>query len=93
MAVGTPARSRRIEARIDPESDDVIAHAAALTHESKSAFMVRTAREAAERVLARADVTLMPAEQFDQMMASLDDAEPLPVLARAAAAPRVVRRG
>ena len=92
MPVGTAPRTRRIEARIDPESDDVIPHAAALTHESKSAFMVRAAREAAERVLARADVTLMPAEQFDQMMSSLDDAEPLPVLTRAATAPRVVER-
>ena len=45
-------RSRRFETRLDPASDDLIARAASSLGESRSAFVVRAAREAADKVLA-----------------------------------------
>ena len=80
-------KTRRLEARLDPETDEAIAAAAALLRESVSAFVVRSARAEADRVLARGDVTLMPAEQFDAMLEALDATspeavEPVPALVR-----------
>jgi hypothetical protein len=43
--------------------------------------------------LARADVTLMPAEMFDELMASLDEPDEAPNLAKIAARPRRFTRG
>jgi uncharacterized protein (DUF1778 family) len=81
-------KSRRVEARIDPESEERIVEAARLTCQPLSAFIVRAARAEADRVLARADVTLMPAEQFDALLDSLDEPDEAPTLARAAARTR-----
>jgi uncharacterized protein (DUF1778 family) len=92
MTLTMPAKTRRVEARLDPESDDVISRAAAVLGVSKGSFLVRSARAEADRVLARADVTLMPAEQFDAMLAALDEPEVLPVLSRLAASPKPYRR-
>lgn len=86
-------RTRRMEARVDPETDDLISRAAELTRESISAFVVRAARAEADRVLARTDVTAMPAGQFDALVGSLDQADPAPALVRAAARPRRFARG
>jgi len=91
-ATATEPRTRRFEARLDPESDDRIARAAALCGQSRSAFIVQAAREAADRQLARADVTLMPAAQFEAMMETLDEVEPLPELAALLARPRAYHR-
>ncbi len=74
-----------MEARVDPETDRRLTEAAALTRESVSAFIVRASRVEADRVLARGDTTLMPAAQFDELIAALDRVEPAPTLARAAA--------
>jgi uncharacterized protein (DUF1778 family) len=76
-------KSRRVEARVDPETDELITRAAQLTHESISSFVIRAARDEASRVLARADLTWMPAEQFDLVISSLDHADPAPGLVRA----------
>jgi uncharacterized protein (DUF1778 family) len=84
-------KTRRIEARVDPDTDEWITQAAAMNHESVSGFMVRASREEAERVLGRADVTLMPADQFDALVDSLDVGDPAPRLARAAASARRYR--
>lgn len=84
-------KTRRIEARVDPDTDEWITQAAAMNHESVSGFMVRASREEAERVLGRADVTLMPADQFDALVDSLDVSDPAPRLARAAASARRYR--
>ncbi|WP_448630505.1 type II toxin-antitoxin system TacA family antitoxin [Cellulomonas soli] len=83
-------KTRRMEQRIDEETDVLLSRAAALTHESISAFVVRSARDEAARVLARSDLTVMPAPQFDQMLAALD-AVPrrVPALVDAAARRRV----
>ncbi|MDR1187511.1 MAG: DUF1778 domain-containing protein [Bifidobacteriaceae bacterium] len=83
----TATKARRFEGRIDAESDEIITQAASLTGQSKAAFMVASARAEADRVLGRADVTLMAAEQFDALIDSLDEPEPLPVLERALAQP------
>ncbi|MBO9555853.1 DUF1778 domain-containing protein [Cellulomonas sp.] len=61
-----------MEQRIDEDTDVLLTRAAAVTHESVSAFVVRSARTEASRVLARADVTLMPEAQFDRMLEALD---------------------
>lgn len=81
-------RTERIEMRADETSEQLIRRAAAMLHESVSSFVLSAARARAERVLARAEVTLMPAEQFDALIASLDVPDPAPTLARAAARTR-----
>lgn len=87
-------KSRRIEQRIDPETEELVAKAAAMLDESVSTFVVRSARTEAQRVLARSDLTLMPAEQFDAMVAALDAApRRLTTLAEAAERPRRFKRG
>ena len=55
---------------------------------SKTAFVSDAARDAALKVIARAEVTLMAAEVFDQMMASIDTADDSPELEELAALPR-----
>lgn len=81
-------KTRRLESRVDPETDELITRAAELMQESVSGFVVRAARAEADRVLARGDVTAMPAEQFDSLIGSLDQADHAPTLAKAAARPR-----
>ena len=78
----------RLEARIDPELDELITQAAQKQGVSKTAFVSDAARDAALKVIARADVTLMAANVFDQMMASIDLADDSPELEELAALPR-----
>jgi uncharacterized protein (DUF1778 family) len=73
--------------RADPDSDDRITRAAALTDTSVSAFVLSAALRQADEVLARADVIFMPTEQFDALMASLDMPDEAPALHAAAARP------
>jgi uncharacterized protein (DUF1778 family) len=65
-------RRERLEARVDSETNATIARAAAALNLSKSEFVVSAVTAEAQRVIARTDVTIMPAEMFDQMMSSLD---------------------
>ncbi len=81
-------RKARLEARIDQDLDRLIAEAAEVLHVSKSAFVSDALREAAMKVVARAETTLMSAEVFDEMMASIDVADHSPELADLAAMPR-----
>jgi uncharacterized protein (DUF1778 family) len=83
----SPAKAR-LEARIDTELDDLITEAAQSQGVSKTAFVSDAARDAALKVIARTDVTLMSAEVFDQMMASIDIADDSPELEELAALPR-----
>lgn len=78
----------RLEARIDADLDALITQAAHKQGVSKTAFVSDAARDAALKVIARADVTLMAAEVFDQMMASLGVADDSPELEELAALPR-----
>lgn len=81
-------KTQRIEMRTDPDSEARITRAAAVNHESVSSFVLRAASAEADRVLARTEVTLMPASQFDALIDSLDTPDAAPTLSRLAAAPR-----
>jgi uncharacterized protein (DUF1778 family) len=81
-------KSRRIEMRADPQSEERIVQAAAARQQSVSTFVLAAAVREADRVLARADVTLMPAEQFDALMDSLEIPDQAPRLLEAASRPR-----
>jgi uncharacterized protein (DUF1778 family) len=81
-------KTDRIEVRTDTETGDLIRRGAELAHSSTSQFVIDAARDRAETLVARADVTLMPAAQFDALMASLDHPTTMPALRRAAERPR-----
>jgi uncharacterized protein (DUF1778 family) len=86
-------RTKRIEMRADAESEALISAAAAARRVSVSAFVLEAATEEAGRVLGRADLTLMPADQFDALVAALDEPDEAPRLAQAARNPRRYTRG
>lgn len=75
-------REARLDFRLDVADKHRIEQAARVTHESTSAFVVHAAIDRADQILARADVTIMPAEQFDELLAALDVADEAPVLTR-----------
>ena len=86
------AKTERIEVRADEISKSRISEAAELLGEPVSAFVVRTARAEADKVLARAHRVVMPAEQFDQLIASLDEPDEAPAIVEIANRPRRFRR-
>lgn len=67
--------------RADEETGHRITRAAQLTNQSVSSFVLGAARVAADRLIAEQDTT-MPAEQFDGLIASLDQPDPAPTLSR-----------
>lgn len=86
-------KTQRIEMRTDPNSEALIAEAAQVTHQSVSAFVLQAATSEADRVLARAHHVIMPEDQFDQLVASLDSPDAAPRLESVAARKRrFVRR-
>jgi len=85
-------KTRRVELRTDPATDDLITEAAGLLQVAKSAFVANAARQAAERIIARSNVTLMSPEVFDAMMQSLDVPDDSPELAKVARLPRLITR-
>ena len=85
-------KTKRIEMRADAESEARIARAAALMRESISAFVLGAAGREADRVLRAADHSVMPAAQFDTLIASLDVADAAPQLQRIARRRRVYKR-
>ena len=78
--------------RADAESEALIALAAAAQRMSVSAFVLDAAAREASRVLGRADVTLMPADQFDAFVFALEQPDSASGLAAAAARERMYRR-
>lgn len=82
----------RLEARIDPELDDLIVKAAERLNVTKTTFVSDAVREAALKVIARADVTMMAPAVFDAMMASIDVADESPELVELADLPRRITR-
>lgn len=86
----TTIKTRRVELRTDEATDQLISEAADLLHVTKSAFVTDAARRAAEKVIARSDVTLMSPVVFDTMMASLDIPDESPELAKLAKLPRLI---
>lgn len=85
-------RTKRIEMRADAESEARISRAAALQRVSVSAFVLGAANRAADDVLSHADQSVMPAEQFDALMASLDVADRAPQLRKVARRKRAFER-
>ena len=91
MASTTKSRSKaRLEARIDVELDALITEAADRLHVNKTAFVTEAIRDAALKVVSRADVTLMAPEVFDAMMASVDTPDDSTELESLAGLPRRV---
>ena len=86
----TTTKTRRLELRIDEATDQLISQAADLLHVTKSAFVADAARQAAEKIIARSDVTLMSPVLFDTMMASLDIPDESPELAKLAKLARLI---
>jgi len=67
-------RNRRFETRLDATTDNLISRAADSLAESRSAFVVRAAREAAERVLDPRP-SQGAAEALASLLAGLDETE------------------
>lgn len=86
-------KDKRIEVRVNEDAYHQIQRAADFEHENASEFMRRAAFERAEQVLAQELTTLMSADQFDSLLASLDVADEAPRLTVAAKGPRAYRRG
>lgn len=85
-------KTRRLELRTDDVTDELISEAAKRLHVTKSAFVTDAARQAAQKVIARSDVTFMAPEVFDSMMASLDVPDESPELASLAKLPKLIDR-
>ena len=77
------SKTERIELRVTAEDKDIISAAAAMEHTTTTEFVREAVLERAQRVQARGDRTLMPAEQFDALVAALDAPDETPNLARA----------
>lgn len=79
------AKTSRFEFRVHPDVKARIEAAAEIVHESASDFARTAALARADEILRRQEVTMVPAEFFDQLMASLDEPpEPNERLTRAA---------
>lgn len=77
------SKTERVELRLSPDDKTAINEAAAMEQTSPTEFMRQAVLDRAQRVHVRAERTLMPAEQFDALLASLDVPDKAPSLARA----------
>jgi uncharacterized protein (DUF1778 family) len=84
----------RIETRVSAADRARIGAAAGARHESIARFVQRAALKEADDVLGReVDVTRMPVEQFEGLLAALDrPAEPIAEIVQLAASDRVFSR-
>lgn len=73
-------KTERLEVRVDATTKAHIEDAAARLGQPASVFVLHAATAEADRVLARAEATVMPAVQFDSMLAALDIPDEAPVL-------------
>jgi uncharacterized protein (DUF1778 family) len=85
-------KDTRLELRVSKDDRELIEDAANYLDESVSDFTRSAALQRAQQILARSNVTLMPAEQFDALMGSLDQPDEALELARAIAQPRRFQR-
>lgn len=76
-------KTTRIEARLSPREREQIGRAAALVDESLSTFLVSAAVERAEHVFEQTSTTVVPADYFDELLATIDEPEPAPRLREA----------
>lgn len=81
-------KTDRVELRVARQSHEQISAAAEKVNETISEFIRNAALDRADKILALSSRTLMPAEQFDALISSLDVADEAPNLARVAAEPR-----
>ncbi|MGA2453124.1 MAG: DUF1778 domain-containing protein [Solirubrobacteraceae bacterium] len=79
------AKAERLEARLTSTERKQIEQAAALAGESVSSFVVLAALDRADILVQQQVSTVVPAAYFDQLVASLDEPDEAPSLARAAA--------
>lgn len=77
------SKTERIELRVSAQDKDYIASAAAMEHTTTTEFVRNAVLDRAQHVRARSERTLMPAEQFDALVAALDVVDDTPNLARA----------
>jgi uncharacterized protein (DUF1778 family) len=82
------SKEERIELRVSTDDKNAIAAAAAMEHTTTTAFVREAVLDRTEHVRARTERTLMPAEQFDTLVAALDVPDDAPNLARALARKR-----
>lgn len=95
MTVAAPSRrkTRRLEARIDEETANLLAEAAERAGVSLSQFVVETARERAEEVLACSDITVFSRSRFYEMVEALKgEPQIVPGLAKTTAEPKIYTR-
>ncbi|MQY24620.1 type II toxin-antitoxin system TacA family antitoxin [Nocardia aurantia] len=86
-------KTGRFEIRLAEEGRNQIEAAAGVVGETLTDFVRKAAMQRADQVLALSSRTMMPAEQFDEMIRSLDIADEAPALAEAVArGRRFVRR-
>lgn len=86
------AKTERLDLRLDSADKARIMSAAEQAKLNVSAFAVPALLAAADKILGRADVTLMPAEQFDALIASLEVPDPAPAMDKLRARPRTYTR-
>ena len=67
-------RTRRFETRLDPTTDDLISQAADVLGESRSSFVVRAAKEAAEKVVSPTRTPSVQ-EALDILLEGMDETE------------------
>jgi uncharacterized protein (DUF1778 family) len=81
----TATGAARLELRIAPQDKDLIERAARASRVTTTAFVLQVTRQAAEDVLRRDQVTVVPPDFYEAMIASLDaPAEQNEPLAKAA---------
>lgn len=69
-------KAERLEARLTSTERKQIEQAAALAGESVSSFVVLAALDRADILVRERASTVVPADYFDQLVASLDEPEP-----------------
>ena len=65
-------KTARLDVRAEPERAERIVAAAAVAHQSVSAFMLDAAADRAEEVLDRSTTTALQDEHFDRVLDALD---------------------
>ncbi len=85
-------KTNRVESRVSPEERARIEQAAAMAGMSVSSFMVGAAVDRADELITEYTTTIVPADYFDALLATLDEPDPAPRLAKAAADLRRSRR-
>ena len=66
------ARTARIELRAEPEREERIRYAAALSHQSVSSFVLDAASDRADEFIAESTVTVVSDEYFDALLDALE---------------------